>query len=78
VSDPVNSPDHYVQGGIEVIDFIEAKGLQNDYCIGNVIKYLSRATFKGRYLEDLKKARWYLNRRIQQLEKEQNALQDRR
>ena len=76
MSDPVNHPDHYTAGGVEVIDFIESKGLQNDYCLGNVIKYISRANFKGRLLEDLKKARWYLNRRIQQLEEEQNAIQD--
>jgi hypothetical protein len=63
--DKVNSPMHYTAGGIETIDFIEAKGLHNDYHLGNVIKYISRANYKGRELEDLQKAMWYLNRAIE-------------
>lgn len=66
----VNSPAHYTQGGIETIDFIEAKGLNNDYYLGNVIKYVSRANYKGKELEDLKKAQWYLNRAISVRERE--------
>lgn len=62
-ADMVNQPPHYTTGGIEVIDFIEAKGL--DYHLGNVIKYLSRAGKKGDKLEDMKKARWYLDRAIE-------------
>ena len=62
-SDPVNSPDHYTIGGIETIDFIEAKKL--NYHLGQVVKYVSRASYKDNFLEDLKKARWYLNREIQ-------------
>jgi Protein of unknwon function (DUF3310) len=62
----VNSPPHYTDGGIEVIDFIEAKGF--DYHLGNVVKYVSRAALKGKYLEDLQKARWYLDRAIKQAE----------
>jgi hypothetical protein len=62
--DVVNNPDHYTAGGIETIDFIEAKGL--DYHLGNVVKYVSRAGKKSAdSLEDLKKAQWYLNRAIQ-------------
>lgn len=62
--DVVNNPDHYTAGGIETIDFIEAKGL--DYHLGNVVKYVSRAGKKSvDSLEDLKKAQWYLNRAIQ-------------
>lgn len=64
--DPVNSPSHYNTGTIEVIDFIEDQKLA--YHEGNVVKYVSRAKHKGRELEDLKKAAWYLNRRIEQLE----------
>jgi Protein of unknwon function (DUF3310) len=60
--DMVNSPPHYTAGGIETIDFIEAKGL--NYNLGQVVKYISRADFKGRRLEDLKKAQFYLNREI--------------
>ena len=65
--DKVNSPSHYKVGGIETIDFIEAKGL--DYHLGNVVKYVSRAEFKDTKLENLKKAQWYLNRVIANLEK---------
>jgi hypothetical protein len=60
--DMVNNPPHYVTGGVEVIDFIDAKGL--DYHLGNVVKYVARSDKKGNVLEDLKKARWYLNRAI--------------
>jgi hypothetical protein len=67
-SDVVNSPAHYTYGGIETIDFIEAKQL--NYHCGNVIKYVSRAGKKGERLEDLRKAQWYLNREIERLEKE--------
>jgi uncharacterized protein DUF3310 len=59
--DPVSHPAHYVQGGIETIDFIEAKQL--GYHLGNVVKYITRWELKGT-LEDLKKARWYLDRFI--------------
>lgn len=64
-TDMVNHPPHYKAGGIETIDFIEAKEL--GYHLGNVIKYVSRADHKGNKLEDLKKAQWYLNRAIEKL-----------
>ena len=60
--DVINHPSHYTQGKIEVIDFIEDQ--QFPYHLGNVIKYISRAGRKGDKLEDLKKARWYLDRYI--------------
>lgn len=62
--DPVNHPAHYTDGGIETIDFIEAKRL--GYHLGNVIKYICRAGKKGTNmgLQDLQKARWYLDRAI--------------
>jgi hypothetical protein len=60
--DNVNHPAHYKVGGIETIDFIEAKGL--NYHLGNVVKYITRADTKGNREEDLLKARWYLNREI--------------
>jgi len=60
--DSVNHPAHYTAGGIETIDFIEAKKL--NYNLGNVIKYLTRADHKGNKLEDLRKAQWYLTREI--------------
>ena len=61
-SDPVNHPPHYKAGGVETIDFIEAKDL--NYRLGNVVKYVTRAEKKGNPIEDLKKARWYLDREI--------------
>lgn len=65
VEDNVNHPAHYKVGGIETIDFIEAKDL--NYRLGNVVKYISRASHKGDRLENLKKARWYLDREINQI-----------
>lgn len=61
--DVINHPSHYTTGNIEVIDAIEDWKL--DYHDGNVIKYVARAKYKGDYLENLKKAQWYLNRKIQ-------------
>lgn len=63
--DAVDHPAHYKVGGIETIDFIEAKKL--NYNIGNVVKYLTRADYKGNKLEDLRKAQWYLTREISSL-----------
>ena len=62
VIDNVNHPAHYKVGGVETIDFIEAKQL--GYNLGNVVKYITRAEHKGNVYEDLCKARWYLNREI--------------
>lgn len=72
--DNVNNPSHYTDSKIEVIDYIEDKNL--GFCLGNVIKYVSRAgkkfdsdkTKEEKEIEDLKKARWYLDRRIYELE----------
>lgn len=65
--DVVNHPSHYKAGGVETIDFIEAKKL--NFHLGNVVKYISRAGIKSHDpIEDLKKARWYLNREIERLE----------
>ena len=60
--DSITHPAHYTAGGIETIDFIEAKKL--NYNLGNVVKYLTRADHKGSKLEDLRKAQWYLTREI--------------
>jgi hypothetical protein len=65
-SDVVNSPSHYRStGSIEAIDVIEQ--FQLGYHLGNVAKYLLRAGKKGEKLEDLQKARWYLNREIKNM-----------
>ena len=63
-ADPVNHPAHYKVGGIETIDFIEAKGLT--YHLGNAVKYISRADHKGNRKQDLEKAKWYIDRAIAQ------------
>lgn len=70
MSDPINSPPHYNAGGVEAIDAIDAWGL--GFCLGNVVKYVARAGKKdpAKLVEDLKKARWYLDRRIKQLEEQ--------
>lgn len=59
--DMINHPQHY-QHGIEPIEYIESHNL--NFNLGNVIKYVSRAPFKGTELQDLKKAKWYLEREI--------------
>ena len=63
----VNHPDHYNQNGIECLDVIKAaigtNGLRQ-FMIGNAIKYLFRAEHKGKYLEDIKKAKFYLEKLI--------------
>jgi hypothetical protein len=61
-ADPVNHPPHYKAGGIETIDFIEAKKL--NYNLGNVVKYITRSDLKGNRKQDLEKALWYLNREL--------------
>ena len=71
----VNHPDHY--GGknneYEAIKVIDAWGL--GFSLGNTIKYISRAGKKGKNkeLEDLRKAKWYLEHHIEQLEKKINS-----
>ena len=78
MSDMINHPKHYTLGKIEVIDFIEDKGL--NFNLGNVVKYVTRAGHKKssgksmdvKALEDLKKARWYIDREIMIREKGMN------
>lgn len=67
-ADNVNHPSHYTDGKIEVIDFIEDKGL--NYHRGNAVKYISRAGKKNpeKEIEDLQKAAWYINREIERLQ----------
>jgi Protein of unknwon function (DUF3310) len=64
MKDDVNSPDHYTHGGIETRDYLLAKlGKEGyiNYCYGNVLKYSSRAPFKGSEVKDLQKMIWYAN-----------------
>lgn len=64
--DPVNHPAHYTThpSKVECIAITE----HMNFCLGNAIKYIWRASEKGKQLEDLKKARWYLDREISRLE----------
>jgi hypothetical protein len=75
VHDSVNHPAHYTQGVIETIDYMESCLTPEEFCGGckmNVLKYVSREKFKNG-VEDLKKARWYLDRLISYLEKQAAA-----
>ena len=67
MTDPVNSPSHYNQNGIEVIDVIETYA-KHDFRLANVLKYVCRAGYKGHPLQDLQKAQWYLNRVVNEME----------
>ena len=62
MNDPVNHPKHYTEhpSGIECIEITE----HMNFCVGNAIKYLWRAGLKGEQIEDLRKARWYIDREI--------------
>lgn len=68
MSNPVNHPNHYRSStGFETIDVINAWGL--GFALGNVVKYISRAGHKDslKTIEDLEKARWYLDHEIERL-----------
>lgn len=74
-SDVVNHPMHYNSGKIEVISIIEDQLTPDEfrgYIKGNILKYITRERHKNG-LEDLKKARWYLDRLIKNMEKEANS-----
>ena len=68
MEEKINHPEHYHYGTYEAIKVIESWGL--GFCLGNVVKYISRAGRKvgSDELEDLKKAQWYLNREIEKTE----------
>lgn len=65
--DAVNHPPHYTAhpSGVECIDVAE----HMTFCAGNAVKYIWRAGLKGDAIEDLKKARWYVDREIARLER---------
>ena len=72
MSDSVNHPSHYTSGGIETIDYMEAKATPEEFR-GHLrltaLKYLSRAGLKNDTLEDLQKARWYIEYLIEFIER---------
>jgi hypothetical protein len=73
VKDLVNNPPHYTHGGIETIDYMEAKATPEEFA-GHLrltaLKYLSRTGYKDNALQDLKKAQWYVNRLVAYSEKQ--------
>jgi hypothetical protein len=73
--DPVNHPKHYTFGTYEVIDILE-DWFSDDPLLWQVGKYIARAKHKERELEDLQKARFYLDKRIQKLEELEIAAKD--
>ena len=75
VEDVVNNPDHYNTGNIECIDAIEESMSSvafKGYLKGNCIKYLWRYDYKGKQVEDLEKAGWYLNKLTDMVAEENN------
>lgn len=73
VKEQINHPSHYggAENQYEAIKVIRAWGMDKNFCLGNTLKYISRAGKKDpkTYLEDLKKAAWYLQDEINELEK---------
>ena len=71
MTESVNHPKHYTShpSGVECIQVTE----HMNFCLGNAIKYIWRAGSKGDLLQDLQKARWYLNREIRRLEETRKA-----
>lgn len=72
VNDMVNSPAHYTQHKWEVIDVLE-EYFSAEPLLWQVGKYLLRCKYKGHELQDLEKAAWYLNRKINKLKEKQNG-----
>jgi hypothetical protein len=72
MNDNVNHPKHYTShpSGVECIEVTE----HLNFCIGNAIKYLWRAGLKGEQVEDLRKARWYIDREISRILNNQEDL----
>ena len=68
--DAVTKPKHYNTGGIEAIDYIKQQLGDGfiEYCEGNALKYLHRWRYKEHPVQDLRKARWYLDKMIEAVE----------
>ena len=63
IEDPVNHPNHYTQFPVEIIEITE----HLNFCKGNAVKYVARSEFKGNEIQDLEKAKWYIEREIKRL-----------
>ena len=70
MNDNVNHPKHYNShpSGVECIEITE----HMNFCLGNAVKYIWRASLKGKEVEDLRKARWYIDREISRILSEKN------
>ena len=70
MNDNVNHPKHYNShpSGVECIEITE----HMTFCLGNAVKYIWRASLKGKEVEDLRKARWYIDREISRILNEKN------
>lgn len=70
MNDNVNHPEHYNShpSGVECIEITE----HMNFCLGNAVKYIWRASLKGKEVEDLRKARWYISREISRILNEKN------
>lgn len=71
MKDVVNHPSHYTNhpSGIECIQIAE----HMNFCLGNAVKYCWRAGLKDDAVEDLEKARWYIEREIQRIEQQRTS-----
>ena len=77
VKDMVNNPPHYTHGGIETIDYMEAKSTPEEFkghCRLTAIKYLSRSGHKNDELEEAEKALWYNQRLVNTIKKQRGLL----
>lgn len=71
IDDVVDHPPHYTNhpSGVECIQITE----HMSFCLGNVMKYIWRADLKSDAIEDLEKARWYIEREVNRRKKITNA-----
>ncbi len=65
----INHPEHYNTSKIECIDYIEDIGFGEGFNLGNAIKYIVRAKHKNNHIDDLQKAKWYIERELERLNK---------
>lgn len=72
ITNNINHPSHYNSGNIETIEIIKDQGWTQGFCLGNAIKYITRAGKKDPFktIEDLEKAVWYINYYIRSLKEE--------
>jgi len=72
MNDNVNHPTHYNMGNIEAIDAILDWNL--GFCLGNAVKYIARCEYKNNKKEDLEKAIWYIQKEIEEMNKQEELI----